>query len=677
MTTDPNTLLQGHYKIKFNPTDKFNYTSIYQESIGLFLHQEVPQGYNFIEPRLSPNEKYLSIIGKGDYNDIVLIYDIDNLFEYKLMYKEVKIFGVDFAPDSRSFVIIYKNLPPIHYNITSGKKIVNFKSNNKEKNIPIAFTFSAKCRFFGLAYDYGFCIWDTLKGNVVKEIIEESDNKIIRDNLLISVKQNLNVNIRDFGNNEDKIIKNLTIRDENLNYDDILAMMLSPDLESIYFGNKTGIFKMDIESGDFDKIIEFDSDASSIKLSQSCKLGVSTNYKNIDFWNLEKKINIGSLFKEKFNSYSFNFQQEKLVISNDYCITILNYNDGETEKYIWLNKNPEKFHNFTFSPDFKVLLAYIDDKNAILYNCESGEIIRKFQNKDLLLCEMVPSSSDYGIVATKSDNEIIKIYNYSTGIELMSLSGFNTYSFSFSEKGDLLCCGCVKGEEICRVWNLQTNKFYSYVYNGDSDNKNTLVIITKNDEPKIICASEKQNPIVFDFESRNLLIECESPFIYEKIESISSSMLNKFFIVKGMDNSGQSQAVIFSLDDGKLIEEFRNCNCIHVGRDDFILSKSENKNNGKLTISDLSDFNNIQNINCEIDAEISNFLQDKNVIVSPFGSEDNMKFVLTDVSNGEIIGDIEYSKLKGKHAEIDLSANPEENTLIFTYIELIERVKSI
>ena len=675
MTTDPNSLLQGHYKIKFNPTDKFHYTSIYQESVGLFLHQEVPQGYNYIEPRLSPNEKFLSVIGEGDYSDIVLIYDIDNLIEYKFIYDEKKkVFGVDFAPDSRSFIIIYKNQPPIHYNISSGKKIVSFKPNNNEKKKPIAFTFSAKCRFFGLAYDFGFYIWDTLKGDIVKEIKEESDKKIIRDNLLISIKQNLHINIRDFGN-EDKVIKNLSINGENLHYDDILAMMLSPNLEYIFFGIKSGIFKMDIESGNIDKIIEFENEASSIKLSQSCKLGVSTNYKNIDFWNLEKKINIGSLFKEQFNSYSFNFKQEKLVISNDYCITILNYNDGETEKNIWLNKNPEKFNNFTFSPDFKVLLAYIDEKNAILYNCESGEIIRKFQNKDLLICEMVPSSSDYGVVATKSDDEIIKIYNYSTGIELMSLSGFNTYSFSFSEKGDLLCCGCVKGEEICRVWNLQTNKFNSYVYN-ESDNKNTLVNITKSKQPKIICVSEKQNPIVFDYESKDLLIECESPFIYEKIENISSSFQNRFFIVKGMDNSGQSQAVVFSLDDGKLIEEFKNCNCIHVGKENYILSKCENKNNGKLTINDLSDFNNIQTINCEIDAEISNFLQDKNVIVSPFGSEDNIKFILTNVSNGEIIGDIEYTKLKGKHAEIDLSANPEENTLIFTYIELIERVKT-
>ena len=274
MTTDPNSLLQGHYKIKFNPTDKFNYTSIYQESVGLFLHQEVPQGYNYIEPRLSPNEKFLSVIGEGDYSDIVLIYDIDNLIEYKFIYDEKKkVFGVDFAPDSRSFIIIYKNQPSIHYNISSGKKIVSFKPNNNEKKKPIAFTFSAKCRFFGLAYDFGFYIWDTLKGDIVKEIKEESDKKIIRDNLLISIKQNLHINIRDFGN-EDKVIKNLSINGENLHYDDILAMMLSPNLEYIFFGIKSGIFKMDIESGNIDKIIEFENEASSIKLSQSCKLGI-------------------------------------------------------------------------------------------------------------------------------------------------------------------------------------------------------------------------------------------------------------------------------------------------------------------------------------------------------------------------------------------------------------------
>ena len=286
---------------------------------------------------------------------------------------------------------------------------------------------------------------------------------------------------------------------------------------------------------------------------------------------------------------------------------------------------------------------------------------------------MVPSSSDFGVFAIKSDKNIVKIYNYINGVELMNLSGFNTYSFSFSEKGDLLSCGCLKGEEITRVWNLLKNEFYSYSYNGKNNNINTLVNITKSERPKIICVSEKQNPIIFDLISQELLFECDCPFIYEKVEKISSSNNSNFFIVKGMDSSGKSQCVVFSLEDGKLITQFNNCNCIHIGNGNLILSKSQNKNNGNLIISDLSDFDDIKEINCEINAEISNFLQDKKTIVSPFGSEEKSKFILTDVNNGEIIGNVEYEKIKGNHAEVDLSANVDDNTLIFTYIELVDR----
>ena len=34
---------------------------------------------------------------------------------------------------------------------------------------------------------------------------------------------------------------------------------------------------------------------------------------------------------------------------------------------------------------------------------------------------------------------------------------------------------------------------------------------------------------------------------------------------------------------------------------------------------------------------------------------------------------MEYEKIKGNHAEVDLSANVDDNTLIFTYIELVDR----
>ena len=670
-----NKNLESHFKLSLTKSSSFPYKSINKEIILLYRHQELPQDYKYIDPRLSPNEKYLSVIAKGKNDDFVLIYEIENLNEYKYIYhNNDNIFGVDFAPDSRSFVIIYKNISPIHYNIISGKKIICFKDIKKNNFLPISSSFSQKCRFFALAFNLGFCIWDSLKGNIVKFFEEESDNKIIRDTLLISINQQCNVKIINFQSENNQIIKNFNI--SNIDYFDILAVMLSPNLEYIFIGLKNSIIKMEIESGEFEKIIEFKNEVSSIKLSQNCEFGISTNYKNIDLWNLKNKKNIGSIMKQPFNSYTYNFSKEKLVIANDISISILNYNNIETEKFIWLNLNPKKFINFKFSPDLKVLLLNIDDNNIILYNCSTGEIIRKFKNENKypLMFKMVPSSSDFGIFVLKSDNNSIKIYNYNNGVELMDLNGFNAYSFCFSEKGDLLSCGCLNGNEITRVWNLLNNEFYSYFYDkGNNNNKNTLVKITKSLEPKIICVSEKQNPIVFDLDSKKILLICNSPFIFEKITKISCSKNDKFFFVKGSDISGKNLCAVFSLENGKKIEKYNNCNLVHFGDGNLILSKSENNNNGNLVISDLNDLNNIIEIKSEINSDISYFLQDKKTIVSTFLSQDKIKFILNDVNDGEIIGNVEYEKIKGNHSEVNLSVNIEENSLIFTYIELVDR----
>ena len=36
-------------------------------------------------------------------------------------------------------------------------------------------------------------------------------------------------------------------------------------------------------------------------------------------------------------------------------------NNKEEQKIIWLDLNPEKFESFSFSPDYKVILAKIDE----------------------------------------------------------------------------------------------------------------------------------------------------------------------------------------------------------------------------------------------------------------------------------------------------------------------------
>ena len=72
-----------------------------------------------------------------------------------------------------------------------------------------------------------------------------------------------------------------------------------------------------------------------------------------------------------------------------------------------------------------------------------------------------------------------------------------------------------------------------------------------------------------------------------------------------------------------------------------------------------------------MDAGISNFIQDNRVIVSAFGNENKIDFIISDINNGKIIAELKYNKKVKNHAELDLSANKEENTLVFRYIEFI------
>jgi hypothetical protein len=96
---------------------------------------------------------------------------------------------------------------------------------------------------------------------------------------------------------------------------------------------------------------------------------MTTDMTTIKFWDLDNYKYIGIITKEKFDSFSINFGQCKLLTSDDICIDITDImRNLSQQKYIWLDLNPTQFTSFTFSPDYKVLLAIIDEYSAIAYN---------------------------------------------------------------------------------------------------------------------------------------------------------------------------------------------------------------------------------------------------------------------------------------------------------------------
>ena len=279
--------LEKHYEITLNTNSElYKYNSCQTENIPLFGHQELPQQHKFIEPRLSNDEQYLSSIAKGENFDYVYIWKVNNLDSYLYKYDaKGKIEGVEFAPNNKSFIIIYEQEPPVHYNIASGKKIVIFKPTGHKQSPALSFSFSTKSRYFGLATEDHFTIWDVLNGKIITNFSEKSPYKIIRNEFLISIDEDLTVKVIDFMKEETK--KQFKIKNIK-SFDSILTSILSPNENFIYV-LEDGIFEMNLENGEIQKIINFQERVNKVILNDNCKNAISTDYTTVNFWDLEEK----------------------------------------------------------------------------------------------------------------------------------------------------------------------------------------------------------------------------------------------------------------------------------------------------------------------------------------------------------------------------------------------------
>jgi len=217
----------------------------------------------------------------------------------------------------------------------------------------------------------------------------------------------------------------------------------------------------------------------------------------------------------------------------------------------------------------------------------------------------------------------------------------------------------------------------SYFFNGTNNNKYTIVNLTDNldelENKRLIAASIGQAPIIFDVNSKKLLYKCECPINFEKIQGIKSNVRYNCFIVKGREIKKKNMALLYRLNDGKLLQVYDNCNNIDLAKyESIIISRSSNLNKGNLTISNIKNLDNIEHKNCQLQAETSCFLQDNKSNVSAFGEEKKLNFIISEVNSGKMIAEIKYTQNYDRHAEVDLSVNKEENILVLRYIEFIE-----
>ena len=170
--------LEDHYKVELNAVKGlYQYPSTRTENIPLFGHQVLRQGLRYTKPTLSTDCKYISIIGKGNEEDTAYVWSLDNLDGYLYSYTSNTIENFIFSPDSKFFYILYKNEPPVKYDIKSGKELVKFENPGEQITKLVCCSFSKDLKSICIGTKTYFLLWSTSNGKILKKIKEESSCK--------------------------------------------------------------------------------------------------------------------------------------------------------------------------------------------------------------------------------------------------------------------------------------------------------------------------------------------------------------------------------------------------------------------------------------------------------------------------------------------------------------------
>ena len=665
-----------HYVLEFKKeVNLFPYNGIRKINIPLFGHLELPQEYSYTFPALSPNTKYLGCIARGP-NDIVYIWDTNNLYCFKYKYAALRVDGFAFTPDSNFIIIIYRFNNPVMYSLDTGEKVRSFERNGEENNrVGFQYSFTTGGKHFGYTSDQSLTVWNINTGMQKVKIKNNSPIKIICGEYLICVSEDLICSFI-------KIIDGITDLEFKLrgiaSVNEILDCRVTPDMKYFYYIIEQGIIKYHIKTTEFQGIQKFKPMSGTIKatLSYDCRFAIKTNMKYLNLYNLETQDTIGTMLKDPFNEYIVDFANKKIITIDDICINIHDFSNQKLpEKYVWLNKNPTHFVDIKFSKDFKILIGKIDNNNSVAYDCETGKIIRKFQNFEedySISCEIAPTNlSNSTYIASKSGKHSISIFNYLNGREEGTFYGFNAYSFCFSSDGSLLAVGARNGPEIARLYNINSGQYVTFEYNGNNYNFHTIVNITSPEPKKLICCSIDQQPLIFSINGE-LLFKCKCAYHFEEIYEIQSDIKYNIFIVKGRDTQKRNIALLYRLSDGSFIEKYENYTSMNLALyRGYLIGKCENLSQNRLNTLCLHDIKRPIRKVCQLQSDDFYFLNDYKGFVSKFGDDENIIYYIANVDKGRIIGKANYSKKTNRNAETHFSVDQTTNELIFRYIELL------
>ena len=656
----------------------FPYKKVLKIAIPLLSHYEMPTGCNYKSPLLSPDGQYLSCIASLSSLDVVYVWNIDNLYWFKFKFSVIKskVDYVAFTPDSKCILVIYRQNNPILYDLKTGSKLLELEKNGEENNRDgLHCAFTVKGTHFCYTTDKSFTLWNLKNGKIKKIIKDDSPIKLLFNEYIISIKNDLICEIKNFKNL--KIIESFKLKGI-ASPKDILDARFSPDMSCFIYIIKKGVIKYILKEKKFKGVQKFQLGVEKAVISDDCRFVAKTNLRNLTIYDIERGETIGTILKEKFNEFKIDFNNEKLIVIDNICINIHDYTDGGIpEQFVWLDKNPIRFVDVKFSPDFKFLFGLTEKNNVILYDLNTGLIIKKWQNIEKNWNNFSISEGPTYKTASTSNIFLVKIWGYITGREDATFFGFDSYSFNFSHDGNYLACGAKNGPEIARIWNLEKGTFGSFLYVGNNSNFHTVVNLTSPEPTRLICCSIDQQPLIFDTNSKELLYKCECLYRFEEIYEIQSDQKYDVFLVKGRDVKKRDIGLMYRISDGILLETYENYIVLELSKDNgIIISKCDNVNGGKLTTTDLKNLSDPILNDFQIQTDKINLLNDNKCAVTTSGDEYKTEYYLMNAEDGGYIGKIKFMKKADRYSENYITINPSEEAIYFRYFEFLSPQES-
>ena len=656
----------------------FPYKKVLKIAIPLLSHYEMPSGYEYKSPLLSPDGQYLSCIASLSSIDIVYVWSIEDLYWFKFKFSLIKskVDYVAFTPDSKNLLIIYRQNNPVLYELKNGNKILELEKNGEEgerEGLHCAFT--TKGTHFCYTTDKSFTLWSLKNGKIKKIIKEDSPFKLLFNEFIISIKKELICEIKNF--KDLKIINSFKLKGLQ-SPKDILDARFTPDMSCFIYIIKQGVIKYIIKEKKFKGIQKFQPGVEKAVISDDCRFVAKTNLRNLTIYDIEKGDTIGTILKEKFNEFKIDFNNEKLIVIDNICINIHDYTDGGIpEQFVWLNKNPTRFLDVKFSPDFKFLFGLTEKNNVILYDLNAGLIIKKWQNIEKNWKNFTISEGSSYKTASTSNIFLVKIWGYITGREDSTFFGFDSYSFNFSQDGNYLACGAKNGPEIARIWNIEKGTFGSFLFVGNNSNFHTVVNLTSPEPNRLICCSIDQQPLIFDTNSKELLYKCECLYRFEEIYEIQSDQKYDVFLVKARDVKKRDIGLLYRISDGILLETYENYIVLELSKNNgIIISKCDNINGGKLTTTDLKNLSDPILNDFQIQNDKICLLNDNKCVVCSNGDEYKTDYFLLNAEDGGYIGKINFVKKADRYSENYITIDPLEQFIYFRYFEFLSPQES-